>query len=153
VNPLDLNRLSLLDSLIYGLGVDTMSQSATLTLQLDCGFHKDICKALNVGASGSVLLDFKFQQVTFASFEGLLPRPDVVPDEPPHDYEVASWKVKSRFLRRHRYRFELRCYNAPRCVIEFGDLDMLPSQRRPGVTHDYDGRDGVSPLQEGETAR
>ncbi len=140
MNPLDLNRLESSDAiLIYGLQVDTMAGSTTFTLELDTQYHKGICESFGVEASGVVLIDFVFSGVRSISFEGMLERPPgLADDEPPHDYEIARWRVKEVPLRKGRYRLDLRCYNSPRCSIEFRAVSVVRSSRNPGVIHDYE---------------
>lgn len=138
MDALDLNRLHVLDGLIYGLQVDTMSQTATLTIQIDAELNKGACEAVGVEASGRVLLDFAFAGVTAAFFEGMLPRGTAAPDEPPHEYEISTWKVEKRAFRKGQYRLEVRCYNSPRCSIEFNTVDVVRSSRALGVVHDYE---------------
>ncbi len=137
MDPLKLNELYVADGLIYGVQVDTMAQSATLTIQIDTNFNRGVCEKAGVEASGVVLLDFLFSGVTSAAIEGMLPRRTrTAHDEPPHSYEIASWKVNQQRLQ-NAYRLRVHTHWGPRCSISFNGVSVSKSSRSPGVVHDY----------------
>lgn len=140
MDPILLNKLELADALIYGLSIDTGSQSAVLTLAVDAEYHKGTTELLGLPeAKGVVLVDLVFSRVTTASFAGMLQRPSgAAEDEPPHEYEVSSIRVKRRPFHSESFQLEVACQNSPRCEIEFRGVTARVSARKPGIVHDYE---------------
>ena len=144
MNPLDLNQLNVLDALVYGIGFDTTTGQLTVTVEIDASFHIGTCENLGIEATGVVLVDLLFSEVARFSFEGGMSRPvGHAENEPPHDYEISTLRVREASGDGDGFTLEIRGQNPPRLTAAFKGVSAKLSARPPGATHDYGG--GLGP--------
>ena len=92
---------------------------------------------LVLAGEGEVLVEFSFHGVQSASVRSAVPRSAAVePDEPPQEYEIASWSVKSPSFQ-STHTLEIRCYLGTVFTIEFASAAIGLSDLKPGQRHEY----------------
>lgn len=132
-----LQQLGPIEGLIYTAGFDSSGDAVTLTIEIEPEYHKDLAEAVAVNGVERILLDFRFSGVVSFSFWGLLAAPTSrAEDEPPHEYEIAVWRV-SKPLLGHSRKLEVSCHAGPSGEISFEQASVEVSRRAVGVVHDY----------------
>jgi hypothetical protein len=139
IEPLELNRLYLLDALIYAITFDSVSQAATITMEVDVAFHEGVTRLLPQ-SQGNVLIDVVLSGMLSAEVERVPRRHSPwAADEKPHDWEIAEWRVNAARFRSNRYVLNVQCWEGQRIRVVFEGVMVHASNRQMAVVHDYVG--------------
>lgn len=131
-----LRTLAAIDALVYGFSFDSGSRQVTLSIGIDSRCEIGIAE-LGLAEEGEVIVELSFHGVQSASVRSAVPRSAAVePDEPPQEYEIATWSVKSRSFR-NTHTLEIRCYLGTVFTIEFASAAIGLSELKPGQRHEY----------------
>lgn len=138
IDPLELNNVSVEDALIYAIAVDTQAQTAALTLEVDPVYHAALLETCPVALQQALsLVDLVFGGVESCSVEKMPNRSAAwAHDEKPHDYEIASLKVR-KVAFRDAYHAEVRCQLGQSIAVVFTTIELHLSSRPVGAIHDY----------------
>lgn len=138
IDPLSLNRVSLVDALIYGIEVDTGAQSVVLTVEVEPSFHKGIENLTGALSVREAMIDIVLSGVRSLRSEGMSKRPaQWADDEKPHGYEVAVLTVRKLAFRQN-YELKIQCQLGQTIEIIFSNVLVRGSAREPGKVHNYD---------------
>jgi hypothetical protein len=140
-----LRRLAPIDALVYGFTFDSGLDRVTLNLEIDPRCDVDVAAELALAIEDEVIVDFLFGGVRSASVRDAVPRSAAVePDEPPQEYEIASWSIREHLLRKS-HTLEIKCYLGTVFTVEFQIVGIKLSERKPGQRHDYSPKIGPRP--------
>ncbi len=146
VNPLDLNRVTFTDALVYAVATDTANQRVRIPVEIDPAFHAGFVALGKSFGDEECLIDLVCEGVTALSVTGLVPRPtDWRADEKPHNWEISRLTVKRR-----GQRFELRidCFQGQRIRVSLDTMSLAVSETSPGIRHDYETNTEAKPSVE-----
>ena len=139
IDPLDLNRLYFVDALVYAVAFDSISQAATITLEVDGTFHEGVLNLLPE-SRGSALVDVVLSGAQSLQVEHIQQRNAAwADDEKPHDWEIAEWRVRLVRFHSDRYVLNVRCQLGQRIRVAFEGVAVHAGSRPVAVVHEYLG--------------